>query len=152
MLVSNTQLLLQLNDVALEKANYCCTSHSLQSVTCFSGGPPQLRISGVCFPAQPRCVHRISRSLQLSFRLGVSTLSSSWPPCSWSRITNSAVRMMAAANAASTLSTLLTPGGCALRCLPTAVTISCQSWGLVARRLRSTGGLVETPSRWFRAN
>ena len=40
----------------------------------------QLCISGVCFQALPRCVHRISRSLQLSFRLGVSSPTSSWPP------------------------------------------------------------------------
>ena len=79
MLVSHTQLLLQLNDVALEKTNDCCTSYSLQPVTCFPGGPPQLRIPGVCFQALPRCVYRISRSLQVSFRLGVSTPTSSWP-------------------------------------------------------------------------
>ena len=41
-------------------------------------GPPQLRIPGVCFQALPRCVHSIS--LQLSFRSGVSTPTSSWPP------------------------------------------------------------------------
>ena len=70
---------------------------------------------------------------------------------SWSGITNSAVRMMAAANAASTSSTLLSPGGFALRCLSTAVTTSCRSWGSVTRRLRSTGGLAETLSRRFRA-
>ena len=80
MLVSHTQLLLQLNDVVLEKTNDCCTSHSLQPVTCFADGLPQLRIPDVCFQALPRCVHRISRSLQLSFRLGVSTPTSSWPP------------------------------------------------------------------------
>ena len=44
-------------------------------------------------------------------------------------ITNSAVRMMAAANAASTSSTLLSPSGFALRCLPTAVATSCRSLG-----------------------
>ena len=80
MLVSHTQLLLQLNDVALEKTNDCCTSHSFQPVTCFPDGPPQLRIPGVCFQALPSCVHRISRSLPLSFRSGVSTPTSSWPP------------------------------------------------------------------------
>ena len=80
MLVSHTQLVLQLNDVALEKTNDCCTSHSLQPVICFPDGPPQLCISGVCFQALPRCVHRISRSLQLSFRSGVSTPTSSWAP------------------------------------------------------------------------
>ena len=40
---------------------------------------------------------------------------------SWGGITNSAVRMMAAANAASMSSTLLSPGVFALSCLPTAV-------------------------------
>ena len=54
---------------------------------------------------------------------------------------------MAAANAASTSSTLLSPGGFALRCLPTAVATSCRSWGSVTRRLRSTGGLAEALSR-----
>ena len=48
--------------------------------------------------------------------------------------------MMAAANAASTESTLLSPGEFALRCLPTAVATSSRSWGSVTRRLRSTGG------------
>ena len=79
MLVSYTQLLLQLNDVALEETNDRYTSHSLQPVTCFPDGLPQVRIPDVCFQALPRCVHRISRSLQLSFRLGVSTPTSSWP-------------------------------------------------------------------------
>ena len=64
---------------------------------------------------------------------------------------NSAVRMMAAANATSTSSTLLSPGGFALRCLPTAVATSCRSWGSATRRLRSTGGLAETLSRRFRS-
>ena len=70
---------------------------------------------------------------------------------SWGGITNSAVCMMAAANAAYTSSTLLSPGGFALRCLPTAVATSCRSWGSVTRHLRSTGGLAETLSRRFRA-
>ena len=70
---------------------------------------------------------------------------------SWGGITISAVRMMAAANVASMSSTLLSPGGFALRCLPTAVATSCQSWGSVTRCLRSTGGLAETLNRWFRA-
>ena len=80
MLVSHTELLLQLNDVALEKTNDCCTSHSLQAVACFLDSLPKLRIPGVCFQALPRCVHRISRSLQLSFRSGISTPTSFWPP------------------------------------------------------------------------
>ena len=70
---------------------------------------------------------------------------------SWSGIPSSAVRMMGAANAASTSSTLLSPGGFALRCLPTAVATSCRSWGSVTRRLRSTGGSAETLNRRFRA-
>ena len=66
-------------------------------------------------------------------------------------ITNSAVRMMTAANGASTSSTLLSPGGFALRCLPTAVATSCRSWGSATRRLRSTGGLAETLNRRLQA-
>ena len=58
---------------------------------------------------------------------------------SWGGIINSAVRMMATADAASTSSTLMSPGGFALRYLPTAVAISCRSWGSVTRRLSSTG-------------
>ena len=46
---------------------------------------------------------------------------------SWGEIINSAVRMVAAANAASTSSTLMSPGGFALSCLPTAVATSCRS-------------------------
>ena len=80
-LVSHAQLLLQLNDVALEETNDCCTSHFLQPVTCLPDGPPQLRVpGGVRFQALPRCVHRISRSLQFSFRSGVSTLTSPRSP------------------------------------------------------------------------
>ena len=70
---------------------------------------------------------------------------------SWGGITNSAVRMMAAANGASTSSTLPSPGRFALRCLPTAVATSCRSWGSVTRRLRSTGGLAGALNRRFRA-
>ena len=70
---------------------------------------------------------------------------------SWGGITNSAVLMTSAVNAASTSSTLLFPGGFALRCLPTAVATSCRSWGSVTRRLRSTGGLADTPNSRFRA-
>ena len=70
---------------------------------------------------------------------------------SWGGITNSAVRMIAVANVASTSSTLQSPGGFALRCLPTTVATYCQSWGSVIRRLRSTGGLAEVLKRQFRA-
>ena len=79
-LVSHAQLLLHLNDVALGKTNDCCTSHSLQPVTWFPDSLPQLRIPGVRFQALSRCVHRISHSLQLSFRFGVSTPTSPWHP------------------------------------------------------------------------
>ena len=79
-LIFHAQMLLQPNDVALEEPNDCCISHSLQPVVCLSDGPSQLRIPGVHFRALPRCVHRISRSLQLSFGLGVSTLTSPWAP------------------------------------------------------------------------
>ena len=71
--------------------------------------------------------------------------------CSCGGIASSALRMMAAANAASTVSTLLSPFGFALSCLPTAVAISCRSWGSVIRCLRSTGGLGEILNRRFRA-
>ena len=101
MLVSHAQILLPLNDAELEETNNYCTSHTLQSVTCLSDGPPQLRIPGVHYQALRRCVHRISRSLQLRFRLGASAPTSPWFPsflgCGSS---NSAVRMMAAVNAA----------------------------------------------------
>ena len=150
MLVSHTQLLLQLNHVALEKTNDCCTWHSLQPVTCFPDGPLQLRISGVCFQALPRCVHRISRSLQLSFRLGVSTPTLSWPPSFLVR-DHQFSRPHDGCGADFTSSALLSPSGFALRCLPTAVATSCRSRGSVTRRLRSTGGLAETLSRRFRA-
>ena len=70
---------------------------------------------------------------------------------SWVGITNAAVRMMAAANVASTSSTLMSPGGFALRFLPTAVATSCRSWGSVARCPRSTGGLAGALNRRFRA-
>ena len=80
MLISHAQMFLQLNDVSLEETKGCCTSQFLQSVTCRPDGPPQLRIHGVRFQMLPLCVPRISRSLQLSFRLGVSTLTSPWSP------------------------------------------------------------------------
>ena len=79
-LISDAQLLLQLNDVAFGETNDCCTSHSLQPVTCLLDGPPQLRTPRVHFQVLSRCVHRISRSLQFSFRSGVSTPTSPWSP------------------------------------------------------------------------
>ena len=80
MLVSHAQLLLQLNDVALEETNDCCTLHFLQPVTCLPDGPPQLHTPGVRCQALPRCVQRIGHRLQLSFRLGVSTPNSPRSP------------------------------------------------------------------------
>ena len=139
-----------LNDVAFEETNDCGTLHSLRLLTCLSDGPPQLRNPCVHFQALSRCVHCISRSLQFSFRSGVSTPTRPGLLRSWGRIT--AVCMMAAANAASTSSTLLSPDGFALRCLPTAVAPSCRSWGSGTRRLRPTGGLVETFNRRFQGS
>ena len=150
MLVSHAQLLFQLNDVALEKTN-CCTSHSLQLVTCFPDGPPQLRIPGVCFRrCHAACIASVAVCSSAS--VWVSPLQPR-PGLlrSWGGITNSAVRTMTAANAAFTSSKLLSPGGFALRYLPTAVATSCRSWGSVTRRLRSTGGLAEILNRRFRA-
>ena len=79
-LISHAQLHLQLNDVAPEETNDCCTSHSLQPVTCLPDDPPQLRIHRVHFQALPRCMHCISRSLQFRFRSGVFTPTSPWSP------------------------------------------------------------------------
>ena len=80
MLISHAQLFIQLDDVELEETNGCCTSHSLHLVTCLPDGPPQLRVPCVHFKRLSCCIHRISRSLQLSFRLGVSTPTSPWSP------------------------------------------------------------------------
>ena len=79
-LVSHPQILLQLNDVALEGKNDCCTPHSHQPVTWILDGLPQVRITDVHFQALSRSVHRISRSLELSFCLGVPTPTSPWFP------------------------------------------------------------------------
>ena len=151
MLVPHAQLLLHLNDVALEVTNNCCTLHSLQPLTYLPDVPPQLRIPGVRFQALPRCVHCFSRSLKLGFRLGISLQSRPDLFRSWCGITIPTVRMMAAVNAASTPSTLMSHGGFTLGCLPTAVTTSCRSWGSVTRRLRSTGGPAGALSRRFLA-
>ena len=78
--IPHAQLLLQLNDVALEETNDCCTSHSLQPGTCLPDGPPKLSIHRVHVQALPRCMHRISCSLKFSFRSGVSTPTSPWSP------------------------------------------------------------------------
>ena len=115
MLVSHAQLLLQLNGVALEETNKCCTSHSLQPLTCIPDGPPQLY-----FQALPGCVYFISHSLKLSFRLGASASTPPWSPSRLRRNHQFSGLHDAPANAASTSSTLLSPGRFALRCLPTA--------------------------------
>ena len=150
MLVSTAQLLLQLNDVALETTNECCTSHSLHAITFFPGGPPKLRIPGVRFR---RC-HAVWIA-----PVAICSSASAWASPlqprsglvrSWGGITYSVVRMMAAANATTTLPTLLSPGGFVLRCLPTTVAPSCRNWGSVTRHLRSTGGLTGTLNRRFR--
>ena len=151
MLVSHAQLLLQLNDVVTEKTNDCCTSHSLQPVTCFLDDPPHLRIPSVCF----RGCHAACIALVVVY-ISASVWASPLQPRpgllrSWNGITNSAARIMAAANAASTSSTLLSSGEFPLRCLPTAVATICRSWGSVTRRLWSTGGLAETLNWRFRA-
>ena len=109
--------------------------------TYVSDSPPPLCITSVYFQTLPGCVYSVIRSLQLSLRLGVSPPTPPWSLCSWSGITSSAVRMMSARNAVSTSwFTLLSPGGSALRCLPTDMVTSCRSWGSVSRRLWSTGG------------
>ena len=144
-------MLLKLNDVALEETNDCCTLHSFQPVKWFPDGPPQLHIPCVYFQALPRCVHRISRSLQLSFRTGVSTSTSSWSSSFLGRDHQFSGRHDGCSEYTSRSSTLLSPGGFALRCLPIALATSCRSWGSVTRRLRPTGCLAETLNRRSRA-
>ena len=97
----------------------------------------------VCIASVAACSSASVRASPLQTRPGLLR--------SWGGITIPAVRMMAAANVASTSSTLLCPSGFALRCLPTAVVTSCQSWGSVTRRLRSTGGLAGALNRRFRS-
>ena len=149
-LIPHAQLLLQLNDVALEKRTtaalrtlfsqlhaFLTALHSCASlVSIFK------RCHAVCLASVAACRSASVRESPLQPRPGLLR--------SWGGITNSAVRLMAAANAASTSSTLLSPGGFASRCLPTAVAASCRSWGSVTRRLRSTGGLAGALSRRFR--
>ena len=126
-LISRAQLLLQLNDVALKKTNDCCTRtlfsqlHAFRTAlrSCASLVSIFRRCHAVCIASVAACSSASVRASPLQPRLSLLP--------SWSGITDSAVRMMAAANAASTSSTLLSPGGFALRCLPTAVTTSCRS-------------------------
>ena len=101
------------------------------------------RYHAACIASDAACSSASVRASPLQPRPGLFR--------SWGGITNSAVRMMAAAKAASTSSTLLSPGGFALSCLSTAVATSCRSWGLVTRHLRSTGGLAGAFNRRFRA-
>ena len=150
MLVSHAQLLLQLNDVALEKMTAALRPlfsqlHVFLTALrrCASLVSVFRRCHAACIASVAVCSSASVRASPLQPRPGLLR--------SWGGMTNSAVRMMAAANAASTSSTLLSPGGFALRCLPTAVATSCRSWGSVTSRLRSTGGLAETLNRRFRA-
>ena len=151
MLVSIAQLLLQLNDVALETTNECCTLHSLQAITFF------LMIFRNC--VRLVSVSRRCHAVWIA-PVAICSSASAWASPlqprsglvrSWGGITNSVVRMMAAANRTTTLPTLLSPGGFALRCLPIAVATSCRNWVSVTRHLRSAGGLTGTLNRRCRA-
>ena len=101
------------------------------------------RCYAVCIASVAACSSASVRASPLQPRPGLLR--------AWGGITNSAFCMMAAVNAASTSSTLLSPGEFTLRCLPTAVAPSCRSWGSVTRRLRSTGGLAGALNRRIRA-
>ena len=79
------------------------------------------RCHAACIALVAACSSASVRASQLQPRPGLFR--------SWDGITNSAVRMMAAVNAASTSSTLLSSGGFALRSLPTAVATSCRIGG-----------------------
>ena len=141
---------LQLNDVALEKTNDCCTSHFLQPAICF---PNAVRSCASLVSVVRRCHDACIASVAVCSSASVWASPLKPRPCllrSWGGITNSAVPMMAAANVASTSSTLLSLGGFTLRRLPTAVATSCRSRGSVTRRLRSPGGLAGTLNRRFR--
>ena len=134
----------------LDKTNDCCTSHSLQPVTCFPDGPPQLRIPGVCFQGLPRCVHRISRSLQPSFHLGVSTPTSSWSPSFLGRDHQFSGPHDGCGECGFYVVHIAVSSRVCPEVPSTAVATSCPSWGSVIRRLRSAG-LAETANRRFRA-
>ena len=86
------------------------------------------RCHAACIASVVVCSSASFRASPLQLRSGLLR--------SWGEIANSAVRTMAAAIAASTSSTLLSPGGFVLRCLPTAVATSCRSWGSATRPLR----------------
>ena len=141
MLISHAQLLLQLNGVRSKKRTTAAlrtlSSQLHAYLTALRSCASLVSIfrlcHAVCIPSVAVCNSASVRAPPIQPRPGLLR--------SWGGITNSAVRMMAAANAASTSSTLLSPGGFALRFLPTAVVTSCRSWGSVTRRLRLTGGL-----------
>ena len=134
-----------------KKRNDCCTSHSLQPVTCVPDGPPQLCISDVCFQALPRCVHHISRSLKLSFRLGFSTPASSWPPSFLGRDH----QFSGPYDGCGECGFYVIHIAVSRRVCPEVPSNCCgyllSKLGSVTRRLRSTGGLAETLSRRLRA-
>ena len=111
MLISRAQLLLQLNDVALETTNDCCTrtlsSQLHASLTalrsCASLVSIFRRCHAVYIASVAACSSASVRASPLQPRLSLLR--------SCSGITESALCMVAAANAASTSSTLLSPGG-----------------------------------------
>ena len=129
----------------------CCTSHSLQPVTCLPDGLPKLRIPHAHFQALPRCLHRICPSLQFSFRSDVSTPTSHWSPSGlgWDH-QFSGPRDLCGKYTASTSSTPQSLGEFSLGRLSTAVATFYRSWGSVTRRLRPTDGLAG--KRWFQEN
>ena len=148
MLISYAQLLLQLNGVARDTAAFRILLSQIHAFlaalrSCASLVPIFGRFHAECTASVAACSSASVRASLLQ-------------PCpgllrSWGGIIDSAVRMMAAANAASTSPTLLSPGGFALRCLSIAVITPCQSGGPVTRRQRSTGGLAGALNRRFRA-
>ena len=152
MSVPRAQLLLQLNDVALEKRTNAALRtlfsqlHVLLTALCSCASLVFVfrRCHASCIASVAICSSASVWASPLQPRPGLLR--------SWSEIANSAVRMMAAANAASTSSTLLSPGEFGLRDFPTAVATSCRSWRSVTRRLRSTGGLSRPSTGCFEQN
>ena len=151
MLIFHVQLLLQINDVELEKRTIAALRtlfsqlHDLLTVlrSCASLVSIFRRFHAACIASVAVCSSASVWASLLQPRPGLLL--------SWGGITNSAVRVMAAANAAFTSPTLLSSGGFVLRYLPTAVATSCRSWRSVTRRLRSNGGLAESLVRRLQA-